>query len=174
MRNSLDKIRNNSGITLIELFVALFLVSILMVFIISANLFVQKFISDWEDNNTIYTDGDFIISNIISDLKKSYGFTEIDSLSYGLVVSFSDTIKYQLKEGNIQRNGHTLNMASIQCLELNLIENGFEKTTPDSILVNGKYKYTDKLVSVKLRLLYKKTEELFESSMRIKNANQIY
>ena len=174
MKSILGKVKSSSGITLIELFVALFLTSLLAILIVSANVFVSRFIGDWEDNNTVYNEGEFIISAIADDLKGSLDFKKSDSLSYVIYLSPVDSITYGQLEGKLSRNGKIINSVNISCLNLDISKNSIEKMSPDSILIKGKPEYSEIVATINLKLKYKKSVEVFKTSLRIKNENSIY
>jgi hypothetical protein len=170
----LDKIKNQSGLTIVELLVSLFLVSLLMAFVISANLFVNRFILDWEENVTLYEDGNFLTLALQKDLQYSYGFIKEDTIGYAIVVSPIDTIRYYLLDGNLLRNDKILNSSGILCQDLDFNKISFENRLPDSILIGGDNKYKAQAVIIKLELKHKDKSEVFSSSVRIKNVTQIY
>jgi len=173
-KNTLHRISNDSGVTFIELLVALSLVSLLTVFIISANLFVNRVLSDWRDNNAIYEDGWFIISRLSDDIKSCRAVARSDSMSYAIIINEADTVLYQMAEGKLHRNGIILNSPGVICDSLELTKSSFEKSTPDSILINGLSSYQDELINIKIHLSYKKLTESFETCVRHQNANHIY
>lgn len=160
--------------TLVELMVALFLVSLLMVFIVSGNIFVKRYLGNWEDNNIIYEDGRFILSAISNDLKKAYEFSGSDSTGYIFSTGAKDSIIYEISEGGIYRNGKRINSADVFCSRFGLDKIMFQKNTPDSILIGGVINYQERLVNIKLGLIYKKLSENFETSVRLQNENFIF
>ncbi|MFH2037168.1 MAG: hypothetical protein ABIJ45_12255 [Candidatus Zixiibacteriota bacterium] len=170
----LDKLKDDSGLTLIELFVALLLVSLLMIFVVSGNLFVNKFISEWQDDNRLYEEGRFILKTIANDIKTSSEFYRIDSSEFRLISDINDTVSYLNRENRLLRNGMNLMRSDVFCNSVALDINNFEKQTPDSILVNGKVIYEEKMVRITIKLQYKKVEETFETDVRLRNENNIF
>ena len=174
MRSILHNIGNDAGVTFIELMVALSLASLLSVFIISANLFVNRVLTEWRNNNTIYEDGRFIISRLSEDIRSSLTIIHSDSTSYTIVTGKGDTTSYQIDRGVIIRNKKILNSPGVICDSLKLIRKFFEKSTPDSILINGRSSYLDELIEIDIYLSYKTLSKFFETSVRPKNASYIF
>jgi hypothetical protein len=174
MKNIFNKLKGQSGFSLAELVVAMFLVTLLMISVVSANLFIQRFLKKWEDANTIFQEGNRLLSEIMSDLSSCYKFTKIDSVTYAIIYSDKNSIKYNIKDGDLFRNNKKRDYENVICRSLIIEKNDFTKSSPDSILILGRPQYTESLASIKLELTYKDKTEIFASSIRLKNVNHIY
>lgn len=168
------KIRNQSGLTFIELIVAMLLVGLLSICIISANLFIQRYLKKYEDNNKIYDDGNFITSQIKHDLLHCQNFRKIDSLSYVIQLTETDSLVYTLKDSSIVRNDKRLTTSGIKANFISLSKLDFEIPTPDSILISGKTNYINSLAKIQFNLSYGNQSEEFESEIRLQNEAKIY
>lgn len=157
-----------------ELFIAMFLFSLLMVSVVYSNLFVEKFLKKWQDDNRFYEEGAYLLSILTRDLKPALGFARTDSTTFLIYGLSTDTIKYKLTNGDLVRNGRVLNShdAAIQMFKIDRTD--FEKSTPDSILIEGQENFRESLATVEIRLKYKKLEESFIRNVRMKDACQIY
>ena len=174
MNSTWNKIKSQTGITYIELLVALILSSIVVIFIISANLFVNKFIRTWERNNAIYEEGEYILSTIDKDLGNCDELSSQDSTKYDITKNNGDTITYFLSDGKLLRDDRVLNTVDIVCEWLSLSTNQFEISTPDSILIDGKTVYKEELVTIEFQLEYSGLMETFKSNVRLGNDSHIY
>ncbi|MCX6826069.1 MAG: prepilin-type N-terminal cleavage/methylation domain-containing protein [candidate division Zixibacteria bacterium] len=174
MKNILDKLRDQSGFSLAELVVAMFLVTLLMTSVISANLFIQRFLKKWEDTNTVYQEGNRLLTEISNDLRSGYKFARVDTNSYIIICSEKDSIKYAVKDGDLIRNGKKLDYENVTCGLLKIENNAFAKVSPDSILILGRPQFMEYLAAVRLELIYKNKSEIFVTSIRLKNVYQIY
>jgi hypothetical protein len=174
MKNIFPKFRKSQGVTLAELLVAMFLASLLMLSIVSANIFIEKFISRWKAVNAIYQEGDFITSLIIKDLENSHDFRYRNPSVFTLLLVNKDSVIYKLDSSIVFRNGKSLNSPGMLCQNLSIKKNNFEKTNPDSILIKGTPKYSAAIATVKLELTFKGHNESFITSTRLTNDYWIY
>jgi hypothetical protein len=67
-----------------------------------------------------------------------------------------------------------MNSANVVIKNYKLKRNYFEKETPDSILISGKKRYREEMVSIEIQLQYKNIFESFETEVRIQNEHFIY
>lgn len=174
MKNILRHFKNQSGLTFIELMVAMLLVGLLTICIISANLFVQRFLKNYELNNRLYDDGNFILTGLKKDLKDCIDFKYPDSTTLTISYPAKDSVRYVLDSGIISRNGKALNTSGVSCNSLVVDKIGFVNPTPDSILIYGKYEYKAIVARIKLDLSVGDRSESFNTEMRVKNENDIY
>ena len=94
---------------LIEMLVAVFLVSLLMLSVVSSYLFVEKFLNLWKTTNAIYQEGEYITSLITRDLGECYKFSKPDSATYYILLVSGDTVVYKTDSLTILRNKRRLN-----------------------------------------------------------------
>lgn len=157
-----------------ELMVAMLLVGLLTICIISANLFVQRFLKNYELNNRLYDDGNFILTGLKKDLKDCTDFKYQDSTTLTFTYPAKDSVIYVLDSGIISRNGKALNTSGVFCNSLAVDKIGFVNPTPDSILIYGKYEYKAIVARIKLNLSIGDRSESFGTEMRTKNENSIH
>jgi len=140
-RRLFAKIINKSGVTLVELLVSFFLISLLMVFIVSAYLFTQRFILNWEDEISIYQEADFILQLIKNDFNNYNSIRSDDS-----ALIFTDDIlgrlTYSVSGGDIFKNNRIINGSGFSCVSFKVEKINLTYPTPDSILISGRYDLT--------------------------------
>jgi len=165
---------NPSGVTLVELMVSLFLTSLLLIFIVSGSLFIQRYIQTWKDDHLLVEDGYHTISSIVADLQKGRADVLIDSAGFKVTLPSGDSVRYKTKDELIYRNERMLLSPDVACRRLDLQITAFEKPTPDSILIENGYTYEDRLISIKIDLAYEGKMETFETSIRVPNDCHIF
>jgi len=100
-------IRNNKGVTIVELIVALGISSILLVFVISGSLFVQNYIRGWSQTDKLAEELVFLSHSIQSDISSSRQILLRDD-SLICVSPGRSTVTYHWKQGAITRNERSL------------------------------------------------------------------
>ena len=174
MRNICDRLKIKTGAMLIEMLVAVFLVSLLMLSVVSSYLFVEKFLNRWKTTNAIYQEGEYITSLISEDLEECYKFTKPDSVTYNILLVNGDTVVYKTDSLTILRNKRRVNAPGIDCLGLRIEKKAFARNTPDSILISGNTAFSENLAVIRLELGVKNQAETLSCSVRMANEDWIY
>jgi hypothetical protein len=174
MKNIFVEFRNKAGLTLVEMFVALLLFSLLISLAMSVYVSVARFLLTACGESRFIDSGHFILTIILDDLRSCNGIIMKDS-SFLIIGSLSlDTNVYERKDGNIVRNGAKLNPGDVTCTDLNLKIDTSEKPIPGGIILAGKCDYSVRLVNIYIELCYKGNSRSFKTSVRLKNVSHIY
>ncbi|SYZ73744.1 hypothetical protein TRIP_C60014 [Candidatus Zixiibacteriota bacterium] len=169
-----DKLKSSTGAMLIEMLVAVFLVSLLMLSVVSSYLFVEKFLNRWKTTNSIYQEGQYITSMLMDDLAKCYKIVKPSPNTYGIILIDGDTVIYKADSLKILRNKRILNEPGIDILNLLIEKKSFSRITPDSILINGNVTFSENLALIRLELGAKDQVETLSCSVRMANENWVY
>lgn len=172
MRNSFTRLKNKSGLTIVELLVSLFLVSLLMVFIVSSYLFVQRFIGNWKNEISIYQEAEFLMGAIEKDIPR-YRSHQIQDTALFLTDDIRETVTYIVTHGNLIRNYKVLNSKEFTVQSLDFKSFYFARSNPDSIFVIGGYDYKRGLLLVRLTLQSKDMIDSFQTTVVLSDENFI-
>ena len=129
-------IKNNRGVTLTELIVAMGISSILLVFVISGSLFVQEYLKSWKRKDKLFEELSFVatvLSKSIHEAREIHPYP--DSL-----VCFSATRErtvYKWIDGHLFKNGNDLTRSGLTLDSLFVGSKGLPKSDNDSILTQG-------------------------------------
>jgi hypothetical protein len=157
-----------------ELFVATFLTSLLMILLVSANLVVRKILGEWEKNNALYEDGRFILEQLSRDAGRAadIGFADNDTLI--IRKNPSDSVIYEMVDGGLFKNSRRLNSPKVRCDSINVVTEYYDAVIADSIIVNNGSSVENRLVTFKIWLIYEEKEGCFVTSARLINENGLY
>ncbi len=109
----LSRVNNESGMTLTELIIALGLSALLLILVVSGSLFVKKYIADWSDRDKVTEELAFVAQEILPKLESSQ---QIEVFDDSLLCHQTDghTVRYNLVEGTLRRNDHSLTRVGLQ------------------------------------------------------------
>lgn len=159
--------------TLVELLVAMSLVSILLLMFFSSNLFVQRLVSRWKESNSLAIHGEMICATIEKDLERSVSLRTEDSLTFKIRLESGDSVIYRLDSLALWRNDRRLNERGFLCQDLKLERKFFEKRNSFDIFVNGSLMHRVELVAATIVMQYKAKQETFSVLGRLKNEAEI-
>ncbi|MEZ5359631.1 MAG: type II secretion system protein [Candidatus Zixiibacteriota bacterium] len=134
MNSVLPKINNSRGLTLLELIVAMALTGMLLVFFISANIFIQKILINWSNDNTLAEEREFLLQ-VISDEVAACDYLSFDSSKMSLICyEKQDTIHIAVDGGNLLKDNNILNRYGVVVDNFEISEDVFAKVSDSSIL----------------------------------------
>jgi len=133
---SLSSLKNERGLTLTELIVALAISSILLIFVVSGNLFVQNYIRSWKQSDKIYEELAFVSSVISEAVFESRGI----NLYQDSLVCWSktrDKTVYAWGDGSLDKNGAVLSRAGLRLDTLAIATLELQKEGDSVIFIKG-------------------------------------
>lgn len=137
MNLALSKINNNRGLTLLELVVALALTGMLLVFFIGANIFIQKVLMNWSQDNIVTEEREFLLE-VIGDEVSACDSLSFDSSNMSLICyRIDDSTIFMLEDSNLLKNNKALNRYGVIVDKFEISQDVFTKTDGDSILKNS-------------------------------------
>ncbi len=109
MSFTFTKIKDQQGLTLMELVVALSLTGLLLIVLIGANVFVHKVLTNWSKENSLVEERVIILEELAGSIALC-DYLVFDTTSCKLLCFMQkDTIEYYLSDGDILINGKLLN-----------------------------------------------------------------
>jgi len=106
-------LNNEAGFTLTELIVALGLSALLLVFVGAGSLFVERYIHDWFDRNTVAEELALISSELVPRIQNAVSVSRFPD-SACLVQSDGTMLTYAQSLGVLMRNGHRVTRTGLR------------------------------------------------------------
>lgn len=137
MNSVLSKISNSRGITLLELIVALALTGMLLVFFIGANIFIQKVLINWSNDNTLTEEREFLLHVVCDEVFKCDSLAFDSTVKTLICYHAEDSTVILLKDADLLKDNKILNRRGVTVNNLEISQDVFTKTNVGSILKNG-------------------------------------
>lgn len=156
--------------TLTELLVAMAISGVVLVAIVSATLFLQRYLAGWEKQDILSEE----LAFVAGELEKSAGqASDISQFQDSLVVITSGRqVTYTWKDGIFMRNDRRFGRSGVSVTALALHEIGLQTAPADSILsVNG---VTDPYGLYRLRIVVTSRGEKSDSLITILRNDHAY
>lgn len=131
---NLPNLKNERGVTLTELIVAMAVTSILMVIVGSGSFFVQKYLHQWKKHDAVAEELAMVSEVIVGGVTKCQSM----QVSPERIVFRSldgDSTVYSLSESKLLRNGQTLSREEFDVEKLVVERMQLQTPGSDSILV---------------------------------------
>lgn len=164
--STLDRLKSQSGVTLMELVVSLALVGILTVAFVSGNIFVQKIIGTWSRGNRLYEEGEWLLSEL-SDRTERCDSLRIDSTnSRWKFYSGIEKHIVSLTNGNLDENGKRMDNKDFTVKTLAISKIPFPIAPGDSILDKNRNLDAYGLYRIDIELQYRGSSHEFKTVVR--------
>ncbi|MCK5126280.1 MAG: prepilin-type N-terminal cleavage/methylation domain-containing protein [candidate division Zixibacteria bacterium] len=166
--NSLSRLSNNQkGFTLMELVVALSLTGLLLLVLVSANLFIHKTLASWSQANVLVEEREFLLTELSHQIARCDKVL-YDSTSYRAVFySLKDSTVYELSEGDFVRNGTVINREGSSVSFIKISQDIFTKQDDSVILEPETQKNLhSSLYSIELSVSYKGNTDVSTKKVR--------
>lgn len=156
--------------TLTELLVAMAISGVVLVAIVSATLFLQRYLAGWEKQDILSEELAFLAGELEKSAGQAIGIRLFqDSLR---IETGGRLITYSWNDGIFQRNGDRLGRSGVSVTSLTLDEIGLRSGSADSILsTNG---VTDPHGLYRLRIVVTSRGEKSDSLITILRNNHAY
>ncbi len=103
---------NESGMTLVELVVALGLTALLMILVVTGALFVKKYVADWSDRDKVTEELAFVRDELTPPLDAALK-TQIFEDSIVFRSAEGTTTRYQATDGVLLKNGRQISRTGL-------------------------------------------------------------
>ncbi len=145
---------NEKGVTLVELLVTLGVSAILIVFVVSGSLFIQKYVSNEQQASRLFEELSAISSELRTAIAKA---NRIQTYSDSLVCAsdLNDQVTYSWHDSSFARNGHELLSTSFRLTSVTVEK--LELPRPgDSTIYSNVRRYSAGLYRVRVIVADKK------------------
>ncbi|MBK7143315.1 MAG: prepilin-type N-terminal cleavage/methylation domain-containing protein [bacterium] len=161
---------NHKGMTLTELLVAMAISGVVLVAIVSATIFLQRYLAGWEKQDILSEELAFLAGELE---KSAVQASDIGQFQDSLVINTSGRqITYSWKDGIFMRNGIRFGRSGVSVTALALHEFGLRTAQADSILsTNG---ITDPHGLYRLRIVVTSRGEKSDSLISILRNDHVY
>lgn len=165
-----DKIKNERGLTLMELVVSLGLVAILMVVFVSGNIFVHKMLKNWSSGNILLEEREYIHS-ILSEYTASCDAIVQDTIDNSIkFYTARDSIVCWLNNGKLILMGKPAHRAEIMVRSVEVSPIELSGAIGEGIIIEQKLLQASCLYRINLRLSYRGEED--ESYTIVRNIKE--
>lgn len=154
--------------TLIELVVSLGLVSVLVVTLVAANIFVEKVLGAWSARSRLYEEREFIINALAEEITRCDSLTVDSSQMLAVFYLPRDSSVWKVKDDVLYRDGTRLTAPGIEISGMEISKLSVAGASRSLILPEGT-KAAECLYTIELRLSFKGQSNVVQKITRNSN-----
>jgi Tfp pilus assembly protein FimT len=131
-----NTLKNERGLTLVELIVTMGVSSVLVIILISGSLFIQKFLNQWRQQGSMTEDIVFVQQSLAESIERAK-LISIWSDSLSITLTNGTATEYDWSKGLLLRNNVRLLQSHISVRELTITDNTLTAATDSAILTTN-------------------------------------
>lgn len=166
----LNRIINQNGLTLMELIVSMGLVSLLILMLVTGNIFVQKVIGQWSSGNRLYEEGEWVLGRLI-DLTRTCDSLDSGWESNQVVFYFGpDSVNCIIENEALLIGGRVSHQRQVKAGELK-IEKWPSTNQRNGYIFDNEETFASSLYQIEIKLSYRGQSDVFQAVTRNSKAS---